>query len=50
MSFSDSDSAVDSRGAGGARTPLELGVERIEREKDNLLLQVPLDLKSYLRR
>ena len=45
-------SAVDSRGAGGARAPPEFGgsEKRTEREIDNLLLQAPLDLKSYLRR
>ena len=44
-------SAVDSGGAGGARALPEFeGSENMtEREIENLLLQAPLDLKSYLR-
>ena len=43
-------SGVDSGGAGDARAPPEFGglEKRTEREIDNLLLQAPLDLKSYL--
>ena len=45
-------SGVDSGGAGGDRAPPEFGdlEKRTEREIDYLLLEAPLDLKSYLRR
>ena len=45
-------SGVDSGGAGGDRAPPEFGglEKRTEREIDHLLLEAPLDLKSYLRR
>ena len=44
-------SVVDSGDADGARAPPEFkgSEKRTEREIDNLLLQAPLDLESYLR-
>ena len=43
----DESSAVDS---GGAPLEFEGSEKRTEREINNLLIQAPLDLKSYLRR
>ena len=51
-SGSNPEAGVDSGDVGGARAPPESGgsEKRTEREIDNLLLQAPLDLNSYLRR